>query len=161
MVWFSQASINSYFTRWFPILLHLNITDRVVFVKTKVNFGRNIGEDSVLVIAPIPINWSYFDIIYITWCLVCAVENNVILSAWHKDFSLNIIICLDFWKHWQSKEPSQMYTWYTSDMQDLGGRRGVRFATLRGKKQEGLTAVREPTGCKELKIQLLIQPKNN
>ena len=33
-----------------------NITDRVVFVKTKVNFGRNIGEDSVLVIAPIPIN---------------------------------------------------------------------------------------------------------
>ena len=26
------------------------ITDRVVFVKTKVNFGRQIGEDNVLVI---------------------------------------------------------------------------------------------------------------
>ena len=31
-----------------------NITSRVVFVKTKVNFGRYIGEDSVLIVVPIP-----------------------------------------------------------------------------------------------------------
>ena len=32
-----------------------SITDRVVFVKAKVNFGRLIGQDDVLIVIPIPI----------------------------------------------------------------------------------------------------------
>ena len=32
-----------------------DIKNRVVYVNTQVNFGRHIGEDSVLIVAPIPL----------------------------------------------------------------------------------------------------------
>ena len=37
----------------FTSILLEEITDRVVFVKTKINFGLHIGEDNVLIISPL------------------------------------------------------------------------------------------------------------
>lgn len=44
------------FRTGFNYFLLNDVTSRVVYVRTKVNFGRIIGEDSVLVVVPIPLN---------------------------------------------------------------------------------------------------------